>query len=215
MPREKNNESVVELHRNNIMNAAKELFTRKGYTNTTIDDISRESEYSRRTIYTYFKNKNEILNTVVLHGLEILLTNIKKAVESEKEFIEQYKLICDAMEDYYFNSSFSYDMVNQMNSGTIDLSSITETAMSIFIVGNDINTILERYIEVGKENGIVRKDIKSKETVYILWSSISSLHNLVDKKGVFLEKDTKTSNKEFLDYGYKMIINSVLEKRII
>ncbi|MGN1132406.1 MAG: TetR/AcrR family transcriptional regulator, partial [Ruminococcus sp.] len=51
MGRENKNEAVATLHRETILNASEELFSKKGFEKTTIDDISKKSGYSRRTIY--------------------------------------------------------------------------------------------------------------------------------------------------------------------
>ena len=52
-------EAVAELHRTRIMTSAERLFSEKGYAQTTIADISKASEYSRRTIYAYYESKEE------------------------------------------------------------------------------------------------------------------------------------------------------------
>ena len=54
MGRENKKEAVAALHRERILQASEKLFLRKGFAQTTVDDISRESEYSRRTVYAYF-----------------------------------------------------------------------------------------------------------------------------------------------------------------
>ncbi|MEG2814125.1 MAG: helix-turn-helix domain-containing protein [Oscillospiraceae bacterium] len=50
-------ELIEKMHRENILNAAEELFSTKGYEKTTVDDIAHKSQYSKRTIYIYFKSK--------------------------------------------------------------------------------------------------------------------------------------------------------------
>ena len=40
-----------------IIDAAKTLFTNKGFISTTISDISKACGYSRRTIYHHFDSK--------------------------------------------------------------------------------------------------------------------------------------------------------------
>ncbi|MBE6310184.1 MAG: TetR/AcrR family transcriptional regulator [Bacteroidales bacterium] len=51
--------------RDKLIEVARQLFAQKGEENTTMNDIAVASEKGRRTIYTYFKNKREILNAVV------------------------------------------------------------------------------------------------------------------------------------------------------
>ena len=58
-------EAVAALHREQIMKAAEALFTEKGYEQTTIDDISKASQYSRRTLYAYYESKEDILYHII------------------------------------------------------------------------------------------------------------------------------------------------------
>jgi len=51
-------------------------------------------------------------------------------------------------------------------------------------------------------------------SVYVLWSNITSLLTLSQTKGRFISKQFSISEDEFLDYGFKQIINSILEVRI-
>lgn len=73
-------EAVTSLHRARIMTAAEKLFSEKGYAQTTIDDISKASEYSRRTIYAYYESKEDILHHIIEKGLRSLKTDIENAV---------------------------------------------------------------------------------------------------------------------------------------
>ena len=51
---------VSEERRGQIIEAALACFTRKGYANTTIDDIVAESGLSKGAIYWYFKSKDDV-----------------------------------------------------------------------------------------------------------------------------------------------------------
>ena len=84
----------------------------------------------------------------------------------------------------------------------------------MMLLGTEINTVLASFIETGKKNGIVRKDIVPMLTVYVLWSSITSLLTLTDTQGQFICNQFSISENEFLDYGFKQLINSILEVRI-
>ncbi len=51
--------------RDQLIVAAKQLFIKKGYDDTTMTDIAIESGLSRRTLYTYFESKVEIYQAVI------------------------------------------------------------------------------------------------------------------------------------------------------
>lgn len=72
-------EAVAALHRARILTAAEKLFSEKGYAQTTIDDISKASEYSRRTLYAYYESKEDILHHIIEKGLRSLKKDIESA----------------------------------------------------------------------------------------------------------------------------------------
>lgn len=203
-------ENVAAVHKEAIMAAAEKLLVEKGVSATTIDDISKMSDYSRRTIYTYFESKEGILYHIVAKGLTGLKENVAQAITNNSSFLEQYFAICSAMKDYHAGSPQSLISVNQAKIKDEDFSAAHQVVTQIFTLGTEINVMIGDLIENGKQAGIVKPDIHTMKTVYILWSSISSLLSLVQSKGVFLEKEFNTTEQEFLEYGYKQIINSIL-----
>ena len=214
MGRQNKKESVAALHKENILSAAEKLFLEKGVASTTVDDISGASEYSKRTIYAYYANKDDILYHVVLKGLTALKRDLTGIFQDEDDFLNQYRAICGAMEKYQANSPQSTNSVNQMKTGDIDIDAIPPAVAKIFEAGTEINVLLAGYIERGKRQGVVRADVEPMKTVYVMWGSITSLLSLARNKGEFLEKEFSSSKESFLEYGYRQIINSILEERI-
>ena len=63
---------TVSKTRDLLVDVARQLFARKGLDETTMNDIAQASGKGRRTLYTYFKNKNEIYAAVVESELDRL-----------------------------------------------------------------------------------------------------------------------------------------------
>lgn len=214
MGRENKKEAIAILHREQIMKSAATLFFEKGYEQTTIEDISNLSEYSRRTIYTYYKSKEDIRQHIVEKGLMVLKQDIEYAIMKSKNFISGYNNICLAMYKYQKEYPYSMENVNNAKTDQIDFNHLSDAVKNILALGVDINKLLADFIEKGKEDGVVRQDIIPMLTVYVLWSSITALLTLAQTKGVFIEKQFDISERKFLDYGFKQIINSILETRL-
>lgn len=214
MGRENKKEAVAALHRKQIMKAAEMLFSEKGYEQTTIEDISKEAEYSRRTIYAYYESKEDILHHIIEKGLLELKKNIENAVNTNEDFIAAYKAICAAMSGYQSEYRHSTDNVNLANAADFEFENLSDAVRHILLLGTEINTILAAFIENGKKKGVVRQDIIPMLSVYVLWSSITSFLALAETKGKFITKQFSVSENEFLDYGFKQLINSILEVHI-
>ena len=66
-----------------LVDVARQLFAKMGVENTTMNDIALASKKGRRTLYTYFKSKEDIYMAVVESELDILSDMMKRAVEKD------------------------------------------------------------------------------------------------------------------------------------
>ncbi len=73
-----------EALRNKIIQAASELVSAEGHEHVSIRKIARAVEYSPRTIYLYFRDKEHLLQEVVEAGFERTLSIRSKEPAQEK-----------------------------------------------------------------------------------------------------------------------------------
>ena len=131
MGRENKKEIIAALHREQILKAAETLFSEKGYVQTTIDDISKAAEYSRRTIYAYYESKEDILHHIIEKGLQTLKEDIEGAVNRDVDFVEKYQSICTAMTNYQRKYPHSVESVNRVDSTGLDCEDVADTVKNI------------------------------------------------------------------------------------
>ncbi len=85
--------SKSERTRQRIIDAANQLFYRKGYNRTSFSDVVEEADVPRGNIYYYFKSKDEILKAVVSHRLETIsgmLTEWDKTISEPLDKLERF-----------------------------------------------------------------------------------------------------------------------------
>lgn len=70
---------TVQKTRAKLVDVARQLFAKKGVEDTTMNDIAVASRKGRRTLYTYFKSKEQIYMAVVESELEMLSDRLKEA----------------------------------------------------------------------------------------------------------------------------------------
>lgn len=68
-----------------FVDVARQLFAKKGLESTTMNDIALASGKGRRTLYTYFNNKDEIFLAVIEVELDLLSTRVTDAANSKME----------------------------------------------------------------------------------------------------------------------------------
>jgi len=102
-----------------IIKSAQVLFAQFGLKKVTTDDIAKEAQVSKATVYKYFKNKFEIFDQVIEREANSLLTAIEDAVAAEtstadklqahlkmrlsnrSEFINFYRVTQESRADYW------------------------------------------------------------------------------------------------------------------
>lgn len=83
--------TVDQTKRDRILHAALMLFFQKGYFNTSVHDIREQADVSIGLIYRYFKNKEEIAQTVYSELLEDMAEIIEGILEIETTFKDRVR----------------------------------------------------------------------------------------------------------------------------
>lgn len=65
-------------NRQAIVRAAEQVILRKGYGAVTMDDIAGEAQYSKATVYRYFRNKGELLFEIMARYFDDLHESLAK-----------------------------------------------------------------------------------------------------------------------------------------
>lgn len=88
-----------------ILNKARELFMRNGIRGVSMDDIATQSGVSKKTIYQYYADKDELVDAV-------MQMEEKRVHQDSKECFEQSG---DAIEEILLTLSRIYTRFSQMN----------------------------------------------------------------------------------------------------
>lgn len=114
---------LIEKRREQIIEAAVELFVSKGFHKTTTREISRASGFSIGTLYEYIESKEDVLYLVcdaihagVEKGLQEVLVNGVNGAVMLKAAIEGFLHVMDQMQDrvlliYQEIKSLPHDMM--------------------------------------------------------------------------------------------------------
>lgn len=81
--------------RHTILRAAIDVFARKGYHGCRIADVAREAGVAYGLVYHYFKNKDELLETVFETGWSGFVTRVRAVAEGEGTLAQKVRGITD------------------------------------------------------------------------------------------------------------------------
>jgi AcrR family transcriptional regulator len=110
-----------ERRRQQIIVAAKRVFSEKGFSRATMEDIASEAELSPGTLYLYFKNKDELYASLSLRILHYMLIRLEHLnADDEIQFEDRITGLRDAMYDVYeFDPMVLINMFHMQSSETL------------------------------------------------------------------------------------------------
>ncbi|HEM49361.1 MAG TPA: TetR/AcrR family transcriptional regulator, partial [Caldithrix sp.] len=82
-------EREKEQKQNAIIDAAEKVIFSKGLEAATMDEIAEIAEFSKGTIYLYFKNKEDLYFAIHSRGIQILHQMFEQAIENIEKGIDQ------------------------------------------------------------------------------------------------------------------------------
>ncbi len=78
----------AKQRREMIMDVAYELFTTKGYQNTTIEDILRGADIAKGTLYHHFRSKEQVLEGIIDRTVQQITEHAQLAAASAPNPVE-------------------------------------------------------------------------------------------------------------------------------
>ena len=191
---------------NDILEAARQLFERKGFLNTPLQDVAKEAEISVGLIYRYFQSKEDIFASLALKGaeqydkqLEALLKKAKGAKNRAQvadllyEIAESFFAFYGPYGEYFDMLLYSYKGMKEVQIQATTLTRLMSVTLSSL---DKLKTFVHRspYLKARNEDEALR-------TVFLLWGLLLGCHKLFDSSGrghlFAFQKDTFI--KEMID----------------
>lgn len=141
--------------RNKILKGAEELFMRYGIRSVSMDNIANHLGVSKKTIYQYFKDKDEVV-------LSVAKSHIKQDAEELEEIAKSAK---NSVEELVKLSACLRENLRDMNPSLLfDLQKYHHTAWEVWLDHKNhfIKSQIERSLKQGKEEGYFRAEVNTE-----------------------------------------------------
>jgi len=169
-----------EARRTQILNAAQKVFEAQGIGQASMDEIAKEAELAKGTIYLYYKNKDELFIGLILRGFEHLYDMIVTEAAALSRGIEKVRSVGNAYRRFSTEHRFLFSLMNvseppaKANIGQElieELSHLSERIWKMFF----------GFTDQAKEEGDIRQDINGFTLVITLWLSATGILRMYNK----------------------------------
>jgi AcrR family transcriptional regulator len=158
--------------RTQILEAAKRVFQKWGLNKSTMEDIAREAGKGKSTLYYYFKNKEDIFDTIADMTIYELLNEAKKSIAGISSAKGKIKTYIISTLTSVKNNFVIYDVVRGEIKGNKNL---TEKIKRQFTTNEEafIKDILQEGVKTGELSFLDEKELNNAaKTIYGIMSAM-------------------------------------------
>ena len=122
------------LKQNALMEAAFDLFTKKGFGNTSISEIAEKAEVAKGTFYLYFNDKYDLRSRITAHKAEQILKRAREesGITDDMEFEEMLlTLISRTIDILAEDKLLTAFLVKNLGYSTLMKSGLLEEAVAL------------------------------------------------------------------------------------
>jgi AcrR family transcriptional regulator len=204
-----------EQRKSVIIDCAMQIFLSKGIANAKMEEIADCAELSRATLYTYFKNKEEVVLYVMNCVMGNFILYLEDRIAKADTAPDKVRMIGNAYLDFYLECHGQYLLLNSQES-TADMEfSNLEYYSELLVQSNKLWSTICAPINEAIQTGYFKKGTKAIEIAITLWTAGNGLMRIMDH--VFtthtddemencMQKDDYLRQMNGLDY-YKMLKN--------
>jgi AcrR family transcriptional regulator len=166
-----------------------DLFAKKGFDATSMDDIALAAGVSKRTPYIYFKNKHDLFSAVVL----VFLTEIERRLDaiwdSAGSALDALISAADAYAAYAIENPAHFDLIMTFERRDFYPGRAQElpvNAQACQDVNNRITERMYEVIETAKRAGELQTGLTTKQYGLLLWASLVGVVSIAVERRALL-----------------------------
>lgn len=195
-----------EQRKTEIADAAERLFFTRGYEDVSMEDIAREVELNKATIYLYFKNKEALFATIVLRGIEHLKEKYLECMERDVPGIVKVALMGRA---YYEFSEEHPEYLRLIHFyGSERFSGENPYTADIGKGYGTCRAMLADAVREGIDDGTIRADIDPFLTSMYLMTSFMGILSMEHKWRLAIEAEGFSYDR-FADEFFRFIMPAI------
>jgi len=191
-------ETIIKNSKDTIVNVALRVFGRLGVYKTTMSDIAQAAKKGRRTIYQYFKSKDEVYEAVLEKETSNMITPMQAVVKSELKPTEKLNKYAQA------RIAAIYKIAANHHAFKVGFIQNDKVILKLRMRFDKFDTeLLSQIVDEGIKKGVFK--ISNKE--------LTVKNILVGLKGMeidFIKNDFNDNCKKQLDHYINIIVNGIL-----
>lgn len=201
-------EREKQKRKEEITEAAEQVFFSRGFDKATMDDIAEKAELSKGTLYLYFKSKEDLHVAVARKAIVLLRAFTLKAAELEGSALEKLQRMGWACVE--FSKSHPDHMKSIMTLEGLEPGSTSYTSSEVQnLIYNEstVGTVIQ-VVEQGVAEKMIRSDIPGLLVAHTLWMTVLSVIRFVTMRRELVEMLDLSPENIFKSH-FELVLNGI------
>ena len=185
-----------------ILNAAKKLFTNYGFKKVSMDEIASEAGVTKKTVYTYFSSKEELLKYCIKEELQNMRKIIENVESKKLDFMETVHQVIYNLLKYKKNCKFLKMLFKES-----EILKNEQLKDNLKIVDKEIQNYIRKQLELAIQNDKI--EVQNIDiTTFLIYKMYIAL--MID----WNEYYKKLDEKEIADNILHFLVNGLKRKEV-
>lgn len=185
-----------------ILNAAKKLFTNYGFKKVSMDEIASEAGVTKKTVYNYFSSKEELLKYCIKEELQNMRKIIENVESKKLDFMETVHQVIYNLLKYKKNCKFLKMLFKES-----EILKNEQLKENLKIVDKEIQNYIRKQLELAIQNDKI--EVQNIDiTTFLIYKMYIAL--MID----WNEDYKKLDEKEIADNILHFLVNGLKRKEV-
>ena len=195
-----------------MVDAAEELFAKKGFDKVTMNEIANKAEFTKRTLYRYFNSKEDLFFAVALKGFKEMAQYCQHGFEKGDRGFEKLSNGLQAYLDFAQKHPDTFRIINSV--GHIRRKAKDSPKLEKWMKFDDrlFNSIAE-LLKQGKKDGSIRPDIEPLKGTFSIIFMATGFFRLLGETGANYADHFDLDLEEFSDYSLKLLLDAIKSRK--
>lgn len=198
-----------------ILSCALDQFRELGYEKTTMNSISKRSEYTCRTIYRYFQNKEDLFFAAVLDDYQRLSASIKEKVSDEKTGYAKIEQTMKAYQSFAAEHKYFIPFTIKANelSNNMDTEKAAPYQKKYMELYQEIFHDIAVLFQQGQKDGSIRTDVDAVSLAVSTILEVTGFLNMQELTSERFNSRFGISEKQIIEFTFTRILENLVSTK--
>lgn len=201
-----------QVRESEIIAAAERIFGEKGFEGASMDEIAAEAQFTKRTLYLYFADKEDLFFAAALRGFHALFDYLRTASEGGRTGYARLEKGGKAYFRFYREHPRTMRLIGEIGQVKKKARVGSERLQDLMKIDNGMFQWVAKSLEEGKADGSIRSGLDSLKTSFSVIFIMTGFFNQLSQTGGTFMEHFGLDPEEFCDYSMDLLFDSIRAK---